>query len=95
MSLSEDVVEGTLNPDGSLELDAKPKVTPGRVTVIVRQTPPPLPPSENWFALLQRIRARRETEGFLFMGEEETQRHLDWLREGDQVDELLREVKER
>jgi hypothetical protein len=36
MSLHEVVVEGTLRPDGALELDEKPNLTPGRVTVILR-----------------------------------------------------------
>jgi hypothetical protein len=37
MSLTEIVVEGTLNPDGTLELDQKPNLSPGRVTVVLRQ----------------------------------------------------------
>src|SRR5207247_1758951 len=36
MGLSEDVVNGTLHPDGSLDLDQKPNVIPGRVTVSVQ-----------------------------------------------------------
>jgi hypothetical protein len=31
MSLTEVVVEGTLKPDGMLELDQKPSLSPGRV----------------------------------------------------------------
>ena len=36
MALHEVVVEGTLKPDGALELDERPNLTPGRVTVILR-----------------------------------------------------------
>ncbi|MBI2809013.1 MAG: hypothetical protein HYX68_28855 [Planctomycetes bacterium] len=36
MSLDESVVEGTLNADGTLHLDQKPDVKPGRVHVIVQ-----------------------------------------------------------
>jgi hypothetical protein len=39
MSLNEVVVEGTLKPDGTLELDRKPNLSPGRVTVLLRQQP--------------------------------------------------------
>jgi len=39
MSLSEVVVEGTLKPDGTLELDRKPNLPPGRVQVIVQAIP--------------------------------------------------------
>jgi hypothetical protein len=37
MSLIEVVVEGTLKPDGTLELDEKPNLPPGRVVVALRQ----------------------------------------------------------
>jgi hypothetical protein len=33
MSLTEITVEGALKPDGTLELDQKPNLPPGRVTV--------------------------------------------------------------
>jgi len=39
MSLHEIVVEGTLKPDGTLELDEKPKLTPGRVRVTMASLP--------------------------------------------------------
>jgi hypothetical protein len=37
MSLIETVVEGTLQPDGTLVLDEKPNLPAGRVTVVLRQ----------------------------------------------------------
>jgi hypothetical protein len=36
LSLTETVIAGTLKPDGTLELDEKPKLSPGRVQVIVQ-----------------------------------------------------------
>jgi hypothetical protein len=36
MSLSEVIIEGTLQPDGTLQLDQKPNVAPGRVKVILQ-----------------------------------------------------------
>jgi hypothetical protein len=36
MSLGEVVMEGTLKPDGTLELDQKPNLSPGRVQVVLR-----------------------------------------------------------
>jgi hypothetical protein len=36
MSLTQVVVEGTLKSDGTLELDQKPSLSPGRVQVIVK-----------------------------------------------------------
>ena len=37
MSLTEIVVPGTLHPDGTLQLDEKPNLSPGRVTVVLRR----------------------------------------------------------
>jgi hypothetical protein len=37
MSLTETVIGGTINPDGTLVLDQKPILPPGRVTVVLRR----------------------------------------------------------
>src|SRR5437899_4099893 len=39
MPVTEVVVQGTLKPDGTLQLDEKPNLAPGRVTVVLRQEP--------------------------------------------------------
>jgi hypothetical protein len=92
MSRNEIVVEGTLKPDGTLELDQKPNLSPGRVTVVLRQQSEPPPPKENWWQFLQRSRRELEASGARFMSEEELQAHQDWLREPDRIDELLRQA---
>src|SRR5262245_58092459 len=94
MSRSEVVVTGTLKPDGTLELDQKPDLPPGRVTVALRKEPEPTPSKEDWWQSLQRIRAEREAAGYPFMNEAELNAHIEWLREGDRFDKLLREVDE-
>ncbi len=78
-------------PDGTLELDSKPKLPPGRVIVVLQQNTAPSAPAENWLQSLLRIRARREAEGYEFMDEKETEAHLEWLREEDRIDDLLRD----
>ena len=83
-----------LKPDGTLELDQKPNLSPGRVTVVLRQESQP-PPQEDWFQYLQRIRARREAEGYPFMNEEEMNAYIEWMREGDRMDDVLRELDEQ
>jgi hypothetical protein len=52
MSLDQVVVEGTLKPDGTLELDQKPGLPPGRVTVTVQPLSPASPPApgRRWTA---------------------------------------------
>jgi hypothetical protein len=95
MSYSEIVVQGTLNPDGTLQLDEKPSLPPGRVTVVLRQDSEPVSlPQEDWFEHLQRLRAVREASGYPFMNEEEVNAHIEWLREGDRIDDLLRQADE-
>ena|ERR1043165_4351811 len=91
MSLTEIIVQGTLRPDGTLELDQKPNLSPGRVTVVLRQESEPLP-KEDWFEYLQRIRAEREAAGHPFMNEEQTNAYIEWLRQSDPIDDLLQEV---
>ena len=82
MSVQEIVVAGTLKPDGTLELDQKPDLPPGRVTVVLRQESEAPPPQEDWWQYLQRIRAEREASGYPFMNEAEMNAHIEWLREG-------------
>ena len=71
MSLAEIVVGGTLKSDGTLELDQKPNLPPGRVTVVLRQESEATAPKEDWWQYLQRIRAEREASGYPFMNEEQ------------------------
>ena len=92
MSLSENVIEGTLKPDGTLELDQKPSLSPGRVTVVLRQRSQASAPMEDWWEFMQRARRELEAAGAKFMNEEEVTAHIDWLREGDRIDDLLRQA---
>jgi hypothetical protein len=92
MSLSEFSVEGTLKPDGTLELDHKPSLAPGRVTVVLRRESQPTP-QEGWWPCMQRVRAEREIAGYHFMGEAEMETHMQWLREDeDRIDQIYREM---
>jgi hypothetical protein len=94
MSLQEVIVEGTLKPDGTLELDQKPNLSPGRVQVVLRQESEPTPPKEDWWQYMQRARRELEEAGSHFMNEEEVNAHIEWLREEDHIDELLRQADE-
>lgn len=49
MSLEEEIVAGKLNPDGTLELDQRPNLPPGRVTVVLRQVTEVVPPKGDPF----------------------------------------------
>ena len=59
MSRTQVELTGTLRPDGTLALDERPDLPPGRVRVIV-QAVPEAAPKEDWWEFMQR--ARRELE---------------------------------
>ncbi len=93
MSLTEIVVQGTLHPDGTLQLDEKPNLSPGRVKVILQPVEEPPQTQEGWWPYMQRIRAEREAAGYHFMNEAEMQAHLDGLREDeDRIDRIHKEI---
>ena len=92
MNLTEITVEGTLKPDGTLELDQKPNLPPGRVTVVLRQDAEAVT-QEGWWPYMQRVRAEREAAGYHFMNEAEMEAHIQWLREDeDRIDRIHREM---
>jgi hypothetical protein len=92
MSQTEIVVQGTLNPDGTLEFDKKPNMPPGRVTIVLRQESK-LSTQEGWWPYMQRVRAEREAAGYHFLNEAEMEAHMLWLREDeDRIDQIYREM---
>jgi len=97
MSTFEIVVDGTLRPDGTIELDAKPRLPPGRVQVVLRTESPQsvtaVPTaSENWWQFMQRTRRELEASGSSFMTEDEVNETINWMREDDRIDDLLRDA---
>ena len=92
MSFTEITVQGTLEPDGTLELDQHPNLSPGRVTVVLRQESQATSPGEDWWQFMQHARMKMEEAGCHFMDEKEMQEPIEWLREGDRIDDLLREL---
>jgi hypothetical protein len=56
MTQLETVIAGTIQPDGSLVLDEKPNLPPGRVQVVV-QVLPIIPSDDPFWQRMQAIRA--------------------------------------
>jgi hypothetical protein len=80
MSLSEVVVEGTIKPDGTLELDQKPALSPGRVKVVL-QPVQAIPPSSRGLAdVIDEIRRGQQARGFQGRSAQEIEAGL---REGE------------
>ncbi len=77
MSQNETIVLGTLKPDGTLELDHKPSLAPGRVTVVLRQESELPPNHDDWWTCMQRTRQELEAAGAKFMNDEEVEAQID------------------
>jgi hypothetical protein len=95
MSFSEVVIDGTLRADGTLDLDQKPSLPPGRVQVVLRPAAETPPCQEGWWPYLQRVRAQREANGYRFMDQAEMEAHVQSLRdEEDRIDRICRAMDE-
>jgi hypothetical protein len=65
MSLDVVVVQGNLKPDGTLELDEKPALGPGRVQVTLRSLAADSPSERNLSDVLKEIHAAQRASGFV------------------------------
>jgi hypothetical protein len=95
MSVSETVIEGTLKPDGTLDLDQKPNLPPGRVKVVLRQeaepkTPKPL--GAEFFQMMEGIWAAQKARGHVPRTVEEVQAERSAMR-GQMDDEIEAAVR--
>jgi hypothetical protein len=82
MSSVEVNLEGTLKADGTLELDHKPGLTPGRVLVTVRRLMAPARP--GLAEVLQQIRREQQARGFVGRGAQELAAEEAARREEDE-----------
>src|ERR671914_87627 len=74
------IVEGTLNPDGTLVLDRKLSLPPGRVQVIV-QPLPELPPDDPFWQRMRAIWDGQQARGHPPRSAEEVERDRRSVRE--------------
>lgn len=66
------IIEGTLKPDGTLELDQKPNLAPGRVQVIVQPLSQPLQSKKRGLAeVIEEIRLAQLARGYTGRTKEE------------------------
>ena len=82
MSLTETVIEGTLNADGTLTLDEKPNLLPGRVTVVLRQEAVlDVPANDSFWQRMQAIWAIPRSPGIPDDGGANTLEEVRRMRE--------------
>ncbi len=77
------IVQGTLKPDGTLDLDQKPSLAPGRVQVTVEILAPPVPARRGLIEVMDEIRESQRARGYqgrtleVMQAEEATRREED------------------
>jgi hypothetical protein len=81
MSQVEVLVHGTVNADGTLHVDEKVNLPPGRVQISVRQVAPAISPQEDVMDVLKRIWAGKKARGHVPRTKEETDAELDAMRD--------------
>jgi len=91
MSEMQIVVEGALQPDGTLVLDEKPNLPPGRVRVTMQAVPAPAGPEDGLLAVMQRIWAAQDARGHVPRTREEIDAEVNLLR--DDAEEEMQAVE--
>ena len=95
MSPTEAVIEGTIQPDGSLVLDEPTKLPAGRVTVVLRQEAEVKPSQLLWdahFRVMEEIRADQRARGHVPRSVEEVEAERRALRTemDDEIETAIR-----
>ena len=74
MSLNTIVVQGTLKPDGTLELDERPSLAPGRVHVMLQPASIGLAATGGLAETIEEIRRHQQARGYAGRTPEEIKR---------------------
>jgi hypothetical protein len=94
MSLTETVVEGTIQPDGTLVLDEPTKLPAGRVQVIM-QTLPALPEGDPFWDMMKSIWAGQKARGHIPRSAEEVEAERRETRESwDERQQAIERLQE-
>jgi hypothetical protein len=84
-------VEGTLHADGTLVLDEKPNVPPGRVRVTLSPVAGATPPEDGFMARMEAVWAAQKARGYISPSRDEIDAELAAMR--DEAEEEMREVE--
>jgi len=79
------VVQGTVRPDGSLELDQKISLPAGRVQVLVQPLVQP-PPNDPFWMMMERIWADQKARGHVPRSVEEVEAERRALRQESEAE---------
>ncbi|MBV9125719.1 MAG: hypothetical protein JO112_20410 [Planctomycetes bacterium] len=87
-------LQGTLREDGTLVLDEKPNLPPGRVKVIVQPADSGKGESNDVIAVLQQIHAAQALRGYVPPSVEEINGYLADMRDDDERTRLMEQIQE-
>ncbi|HKI34517.1 MAG TPA: hypothetical protein VKA46_21860 [Gemmataceae bacterium] len=85
------VLEGTLKPDGTLQLDQRPNLPAGRVRVTVQPLPQAAPAGGTLMSRMQGVWAAQKARGHVPRSREEIDADLRALR--DEAEEEMQAVE--
>ncbi len=86
------IVQGILEPDGTLQLDQKPNLSPGRVRVTLETLPEAIQPARFW-AMMEQIGAGLRASGHVPRSVEEVEAERQAFRdEWDERQDSLEQI---
>jgi hypothetical protein len=85
------VLEGTLTPDGTLQLDQRPNLPAGRVRVTVQPLSPAAPPGDTLMSRMRAVWDAQKARGHVPRSREEIDADLNALR--DEAEEEMQAVE--
>ena len=91
MGLSQIEVEGTLQADGTLVLDAKPNLPAGRVRVTLLPVVGATPPEDDFMTRMEAVWAAQKARGYVSPSREEIDAQIAAM--GDEAEEEIKEVE--
>jgi hypothetical protein len=87
-------IQGTLREDGTLVLDEKPNLPPGRVKVTVQLATPVEGDANDVIAVLKRIHAAQALRGYVPRSAEEIDADLATMRDDGERGQLIEQIQE-
>jgi len=85
MNVSQIVIQGTLQPDGTLVLNETPKLPPGPVEVLIRARPVLADDGLSWWDFLQKARSEMMAQGYKFRTKDEIDAERARQRSADEL----------
>jgi hypothetical protein len=87
-------VQGTLREDGTLVLDDKPNLPPGRVKVTVQPADVAKDKANDAISVLERIHASQAERGHVPRSVEEIDEYIEEMRDNSEREQLIEQIQE-